>query len=399
MPNFTTPWSQELVDYIKANYVDDYAVIDEFAATGSLWMWGGNYRGDNVAGSKSSPVQTASGGTNWKQVSSGVDHRMAVKTDGTLWGWGNQFYNQVNGSGGADLATPIQVLVSDKWKYVSASGNNTAAIRTDGTLWLWGPNTSGQLGNNNTGLGGPTQTTSGGNNWKTVSTGVTTVAIKTDGTLWTWGDNSLGQLGNNNAAVTMVSSPIQTVSGGTNWKQVTSSAYGETIAAIKTDGTLWLWGSNGFAQIGDNTTAHKSSPVQTVAGGTNWKQVAATHYNTAAIKTDGTLWVWGDNSAGQLGDNTVVSKSSPVQTVAGGTNWKQTSAGYYGVSAIKTDGTLWTWGRNTGEGTLGDNTVVSKSSPVQTVAGGNNWKSLMIGYYRTNGAIHFYDAGNLYPNA
>jgi len=222
-----------------------------------------------------------------------------------------------------------------------------------------------------------------------------TAAIKTDGTLWTWGgDSNSGSLGDNTAV--SKSSPVQTVAGGTNWKQV-SSGFIHT-AAIKTDGTLWLWGNNiGYGALGDNTIVRKSSPVQTVAGGTNWKQVSSGWHNTAAIKTNGTLWSWGIGSDGQLGDNTAVSKSSPVQTVAGGTNWKQVSIGVYQTAATKTDGTLWMWGLNS-NGQLGDNTTVKKSSPIQTVAGGTNWKQVSSGSDQT-AAIYFYDAGNLYPSA
>ena len=189
--------------------------------------------------------------------------------------------------------------------------------------------------------------------------------------MWTWGNNYSGQLGD--GTTINKSSPVQTIAGGTNWNQV-SAGY-DYVTAIKTDGTLWAWGDNSSGPLGDNTTIPKSSPVQTIAGGTNWKQVSAGFNNTASIKTDGTLWMWGLNSSGQLGDNTIVRKSSPVQTIAGGTNWKQVSAGFNSAAAIKTDGTLWMWGGNS-KGQLGDGTRISKSSPVQTIAGGTNWKQV-----------------------
>ncbi len=139
-------------------------------------------------------------------------------------------------------------------------------------------------------------------------------------------------------------------------------------------GGLWLWGRNYYGQLGDNTIADKSSPIQTIAAGTNWKLVSCGDYNTEAIKTDGTLWLWGHNNFGQLGDNTTTNKSSPVQTIAGGTNWKLVNAYYSHTAAIKTDGTLWLWGRNN-YGQLGDNTTTNKSSPVQTIAAGTNWET------------------------
>ena len=205
------------------------------------------------------------------------------------------------------------------------------------------------------------------------------------GNLWAWGYNGYGQLGDN--TIVDKSSPVQTIAAGTNWKQV-SNGY-RHFSAIKTDGTLWLWGDNTSGQLGDNAIAHKSSPVQTVAAGTNWKQVSAGQLHAAAIKTDGTLWTWGIGTNGTLGDNTIVNKSSPVQTVVFGNNWKQVSCNLNFMAAVKTDGTLWTWGANS-YGQLGDNTTTSRSSPVQTVAGGNNWKQVDCGHSHT-AAIQYQD--------
>jgi alpha-tubulin suppressor-like RCC1 family protein len=162
-----------------------------------------------------------------------------------------------------------------------------------------------------------------------------------EGNLWAWGYNNYGQLGTGN--ITDYSSPVQTVASGLNWKTITCTTTQGSAGGIKTDGTLWLWGDNQWGQLGDNTTTNRSSPVQTVAAGTNWKQVSMGRFNTGAIKTDGTLWLWGRNNNGQLGDNSTTQQNSPVQTIAGGTNWKQVSGG---IAAIKTDGTLWLWGDN-----------------------------------------------------
>jgi len=372
-----------LVD--KSYLIDRYPeLVDTFRFAG-LWTWGYNtygQLGDNTLVNKSSPVQTVAGGTNWKLVACGKYHTAAIKTDGTLWLWGRNTYGQLGDNTITHRSSPVQTVAGGtNWKLVAGGRYHTAAIKTDGTLWLWGYNTYGQLGDNTlVNKSSPIQTVAGGTNWKLVSGGYYhTAAIKTDGTLWTWGYNTYGALGDN----TLVSktSPVQTVAGGTNWKQVASGLW--HTAAIKTDGTLWTWGYNNYGALGDNTSTSRSSPVQTVAGGTNWKSVASGGIHTAAIKTDGTLWLWGRNTYGQLGDNTIVHRSSPVQTVAGGTNWKSVaSGGEYHTAAIKTDGTLWLWGHNT-YGQLGDNTVVNKSSPVQTVSGGTNWIMVASGYYHT----------------
>jgi alpha-tubulin suppressor-like RCC1 family protein len=224
----------------------------------------------------------------------------------------------------------------------------------------------------------PVTTFAGGNNWKQVATGnAHTVAIKTDGTLWTWGLNN-GSIGLQGVNDTMfaIDTPVTTFAGGTNWKQV---ACGDAhTAAIKTDGTLWTWGGNFQGALGNNGSDSAFTPVTTFAGGTNWKQVAGGDAHIAAIKTDGTLWTWGINYDGQIGDNTTINKLTPVTTLAGGANWKQVAGGNLHTAAIKTDGTLWTWGGN-GNGQLGVNDVTERPTPVITFAGGTNWKRVACG--------------------
>ena len=358
---------------------DDIFVPADLFRDGNLFTWGnGSYGrlGDNTVTNKSTPVTTFAGGTNWKQVSSGGLHCAAIKTDGTLWTWGNGSFGRLGDNTVTSKSTPVTTFAGGtNWKQVSAGNIHCAAIKTDGTLWTWGYGTLGRLGDNTvTDKSTPVTTFAGGNNWKQVSAGsFHCAAIKTDGTLWTWGLGGDGQLGDN--TITNKSTPVTTFAGGTNWKEV-SSGY-KHCAAIKTDGTLWTWGLGTYGALGDNTATNKSTPVTTFAGGTNWKQVSGSAHSVA-IKTDGTLWTWGIGTSGQLGTNTITSKSTPVTTFAGGTNWKKVSAGDRYCAAIKTDGTLWTWGLG-GDGQLGDNTVTNKSTPVTTFAGGTNWKQVSTG--------------------
>jgi len=248
-------------------------------------------------------------------------------------------------------------------------------------LYTWGLGTSGQLGENYTSQDFvPNQTFAEGTNWKQVASGNQhTAAIKTDGTLWTWGLGSSGRLGN--AQVTNRSTPVTTFAGGNNWKQV--SAGDLHTAAIKTDGTLWTWGAGGSGQLGNAQIGSGSTPVTTFTGGTNWKQVSAGTIHTAAIKTDGTLWVWGNANNGRLGNGAIsVNRSTPVTTFTGGNNWKQVSSGDAHTAAIKTDGTLWTWGAGS-NGRLGTNDTTNISTPVTTFAGGTNWKQVSSGNAHT----------------
>ena len=367
-------------DYLISVYPNIVNQLDTPMLMG--WGLGGTtgQLGDNTITSKSSPVQTIAYGNNWKQVSI-RSHAASIKTDGTLWLWGPNSSGELGDNSAVPKSSPVQtVAFGTNWKQVSTGYSTTtractAAIKTDGTLWTWGGNAYGQLGDNTiTPRSSPVQTVAFGTNWKQVSAGYNCAAIKTDGTLWTWGSNDWGQLGDN--TITKRSSPVQTIAFGTNWSQVSCGRF--HVAAIKTDGTLWCWGRNSVAQLGDNTTTSRSSPVQTVAFGTNWKQLSCGLNTTTAIKSDGTLWCWGSGTNGQLGDNTITLKSSPVQTVTFATNWKQVSCGANHSAAIKTDGTLWCWGLGT-SGQLGDNTATSKSSPVQTVIFGNTWKVVSCG--------------------
>jgi alpha-tubulin suppressor-like RCC1 family protein len=348
---------------------------------GQLWVWGANYFGtigDNTNVKKSSPVQTIAGGSDWTQISGKENHNVGMKTDGTVWAWGNNDNGQLGDDTTVNKSSPVQTIVGGtNWSSVACGGNHTAAIKTDGTLWLWGQNNTGQLGDDTGGnKSSPVQTIVGGTNWSSVSCGRNhTAAIKKDGTLWLWGLNYDGRLGDDTTAGK--SSPVQTIVGGTNWSSVSCGR--SHTAAIKKDGTLWLWGGGYSGVLGDDTTDSKSSPVQTIVGGTTWSKVDGGYSVTAAIKTDGTLWLWGQNYDGNLGDDTTVSKSSPVQTIAGG-SWTSVYCGgstYDKFSAgIKADGTLWTWGHNSYFARVGDNTTIDRSSPVQTIVGGTNWISV-----------------------
>jgi alpha-tubulin suppressor-like RCC1 family protein len=362
-----------------------YPQIANQLITPELWIWGSGYvgrLGTNNTTNSSTPVTTFAGGANWKQVAGGSGHTAAIKTDGTLWTWGYND-NPFEGNGflgtndSTDRSTPVTTFAGGtNWKQVACGYYHTAAIKTDGTLWTWGVNYNGQLGDNGFSSSQiPITTFSGGTNWKQVAGGSRhTAAIKTDGTLWTWGGNAFGELGDNTLNKTI--SPVTTFTGGTNWKQVACGYY-HTIA-VKTDGTLWTWGQGSFGQLGNNATTERSTPVTTFAGGTNWKQVSTGTYHNAAIKTDGTLWTWGNNGSGQLGNNTTTQRNTPVTTFAGGTNWKQVAGGSNNTAAIKTDGTLWTWGSG-GNGQLGNNAATDRLTPVTTFAGGTNWKQVAGG--------------------
>jgi alpha-tubulin suppressor-like RCC1 family protein len=360
--------------YVSKSYIlDNYANLPAGTTTPGIFTCGYNSSGElgnNTRTYYSSPIQVGSL-TNWKQVTAGAGRCFAIKTNGTLWAWGNNVGIGNLGNGNtSNYSSPIQIGSLTTWKQISSFYDNQHAIKTDGTLWGWGDNTYGWLGTGSRldRFSSPVQI-GALTNWLQVSCGrYHTMAVKTDGTLWACGYNIYGQLGTGNT--TYYSSPIQ-IGSLTNWKQVVC---GENYnMAIKNDGTLWGWGSG---YIGVGTTTLVSSPIQ-IGSLTDWKQVSCGANHTMAIKTDGTLWGWGTNFAGQLGNGTATTYSSPIQ-IGSLTNWKQISISAGNCSmAIKTDGTLWGWGQNN-FGELGIGNRTSYSSPIQ-IGSLTSWKQVSVG--------------------
>jgi len=361
------------------------AASNSYQAVGAreLWAWGDNAYGCLGVGSLtdySSPVQVGAL-TDWIDISFGGSTQpstLALKSDGTLWAWGRNNAGQLGQGNTTDRSSPVQIGALTTWsKIASGNGQIGLAIKTDGTFWAWGRGYGGSLGQGNaTDYSSPVQV-GALTDWLDVASAYTlSMALKTDGTLWMMGKGENGQLGQGNTD--NHSSPVQ-VGALTTWSKI--AAGGWWAAALKTDGTIWAWGDNGSGQLGQGNTTDYSSPVQ-VGALTTWLQVAGGNYfnngTAMAIKTDGTLWAWGEGSAGELGDGTTVDKSSPVQ-VGGLTTWAQCSPGYKQSQALKTDGTLWAWGYN-GEGQLGQSNTTNTSSPVQ-VGSLTTWVTIGEGSY------------------
>ncbi|MEW6088155.1 MAG: hypothetical protein AB1498_07600 [bacterium] len=349
---------------------------------GTLWTWGYNNKGqlgDSTNIGKNMPARLGND-NKWVLLSAGDNHTAALKSDGTLWTWGYDSSGQLGDSSNIDKNYPVQIGNDNKWSLISAGGLYNAALKSDGTLWAWGDNTVGQLGDStNTGKNTPVQI-GNENSWILVSAGYQhTLGLKSNGTLWAWGFNYSGQLGDSTGGVeTDKNYPIQI---GSDKKWVSVSAGEFHSIALKSDGTLWTWGLNDYGQLGDSTNMDKNAPAQ-VGSDNKWIFISGGYQHTLALKSDGTLWSWGRNTFGQLGDSTNIDRNTPVQ-VGNDNKWKTVIAGYQHNIGIKSDGTIWTWGYNV-YNQLGDSTNINKNYPVQ-IARDFRWSEASSGINHSTG--------------
>ena len=312
---------------------------------------------------------------------------LSAQVPGNVWSWGDNQYGQLGNGTTTSSNVPIETSGAGQTIAVAAGGLHSLALQSDGTVLAWGNNDNGQLGDGtNTDRSLPVQVIG--------LTGITAVAgadenfslaLRNDGTVWAWGENSYGQLGNGssgNGADRNV--PVQ-VTGLTGAIAIAAD-YRHSLA-VRNDGTVWAWGSNDSGQLGDGTHTDRATPVQ-VSGLAGVVAVAAGKYYCLALRNDGTVWAWGNNGYGQLGDGTTTNRDTPVQ-VSGLSGVVAVAAGLYHSLALTSEGTVWAWGDNTygnlGIGTSGYSTstdvAVAVSLPqgavFHSIAGGG-WHSLAI---------------------
>ena len=288
----------------------------------SLWIWGWNSRDHVGEGSVVNRVTTKKIMEGVAFVSSQEAHAAAIKTDGSLWAWGSNGHGQIGDGTQTDRPTPAQIMT--EVAAVSLGAHQTAAIKTDGSLWVWG----GDYDLVPKKIMDDVAAVSVGWGY--------TMAIKTDGSLWAWGYNFSGQVGD--GTTTDRSVPIKIMDGVAS----VLAGYARTMA-IKTDGSLWAWGANYRGQVGDGTRTDRYAPVKIMDGVASISRDSEFENQTTAIKTDGSLWAWGSNGRGQIGDGTTTDRYVPVKVMDGVAS---VSSGYGYTMAIKTDGSLWAWGGN-----------------------------------------------------
>jgi len=300
-------------------------------------------------------------------------HTVYLRSDGTVWAWGSNSNGQLGNGTTTDSHIPLQVNGLSGMTAISAGNNFTVAVKNDGTVWAWGSNSNGQLGNattidSNTPV--PVSGTSGLSNVIGVAAGYNhTVALtnSSGGTVWAWGGNSNGQLGNGNYGPGTDSNiPVQ-VGGLANIMAIAAgNAFTVALRNDPPSSSVWAWGSNNIGQLGNGALADVYTPGQ-VSGmyGTGAIGIAAGDYHTVAMMIDGTVWAWGSNSNGQLGNGTTTGSVTPVQ-VSGMSGVEAVAAGYSDAVALKIDSTVWAWGSNS-NGQLGNATTIDSDIPVRAM--------------------------------
>lgn len=324
----------------------------------NLYVWGLNdqyQHGDHTNSPKNSPTIVGQ----WARISCGGKHCLALDVSGRAYGWGLNSKNQVRAAGLEDVAGFDEIVTEptevynpplpevDGWLDISCGGEHNAAINIDRTLWGWGLNESGQGG-----AGGPIDfpnlpypTRIALGSWIKVACGLEhSFAIRSDRTLWGWGNSTSGQV----IGISNVFSPSAVSPDGLVFEVKDVSCGWFHTAAVKTDGSLWAWGRNDSGQLGNgvtnNATVGRSVPGM-VGSDYGWSSVSCGSNHCVALKSDGTLWVWGRGTEGQLGLGSSV-QGVTVPTKVGSDTWRKVSCGSYFTAAIKSDGTLWTWGHN-----------------------------------------------------
>ena len=297
-----------------------------------------------------------------QKIAAGLYFSLSVCLDSTVKSWGYNYYGQLGEGDTINKITPVDVYNQSQVIAVSAGEYHSLALRKDSTIWSWGNNTNGQLGNGSLihrtlpvqvlGVTHVTAIAAGQNH---------SLALKKDSTVWDWGYNVYGQLGDSTTNLVDCECKEQAVKVHTITHVTAISAGSYHSLALRSDSTVWAWGGNADGQLGDSTNLDRISPVK-VYGLTKVIAIAAGGSHNLALRSDSTVWAWGLNANGQLGDSTIITKIIPVKINAlSGITAIAASTGH--SLSLKSDSTVMAWGSNSYD-QLGDGTLLDAHYPI-----------------------------------
>ena len=305
------------------------------------------------------------GAVSMRQIAAGLSHSLALDASGNVWAWGDDEHGQLGRGVTLSRTVPTEVPGLRNIVQVSAGREGSSfAVDADGHLWVWGLNAHGRLGDGSGANRSRPFELPGFDNVRSVARGMTwsSVALKHDGTVWTWGNNFSGQLGSGTTEAYTTRPAI--VPGLASVTDVAAS--GAHMLALKSDESVWSWGSNDNGQLGLGNTAASPAPVlvPTLSG---VRSVVAGDGRSFALMADGTVMGWGSGRWGALGDGTwsefnqpspkVVPKVTQVVELASGTH----------TLALRSDGSLWGWGQTWGGSEMGPEPPGSTPGPIATL--------------------------------
>ena len=359
------------IKYVAAGYSHNLAAT----ASGALYAWGSDNNGECAAGvftSHNTPVPVA-GPSGVKAIAAGFFWSMAIDSSGSAWTWGSNIIGQLGDGRLVARSSPEQVSGLGPARAVAAGEYHTLAIMPDGTVWAWGDNEAGQSGGDPSFSIPPHQVQGLLDITALSASDYFNLALSSDGTVWAWGENTYGQLGD--GTYDWRPDPVQ-VQDLSDVIAIETGCY--FSVALKSDGSVWAWGRNLYGELGDGTTQGHPLPAP-VLGIDSAVSIGAEIYSShaLAVLADGRVMAWGLNANGQLGDGTKENRTTPVQ-VQGIGDVIMARPGAWGFSiALKKDGTVWGWGAN-GRGHLGDGSTADSLAPVQS-AGLSGVTSIDVG--------------------
>jgi alpha-tubulin suppressor-like RCC1 family protein len=347
---------------------------------GAAWGWGsifGAFLGDGSASRRTTPMSVRGNTRTFCKIFLAANHTISIDKGGRLWAWGNNDYSQLGDTTTTSRATPISVRGAVKTFCQIATGDfRTLAIDRTGRVWGWGNGYAGAIGTGNTfNYNTPVSIAGTVKTFCQISSGqYNSLAIDKNGRAWAWGDNGFGQLGDN--SITQRCTPVSVAGAAKTFCKIDGG--NNHVLAIDRTGRVWAWGANNFGQLGNNAFVSQRTPVSILGATKTFCHISGGVSHSLGIDKNGRAWAWGQGANGGLGNNSTANVCTPVSVLGGVKTFCKISGGQNFSVAIDKNGRVWAWGANS-SGQLGDDTLLSKNTPVSVRGAVKTFCEIMTG--------------------